>query len=204
MRALVDALLRDLHVSLTDISLCYGPATGGPAVSATLSSLQLRCQRRQALPRLLSLCFAPSSAALAEHSCDCTLDATLQADWHPHGLSGDAVDPIVPPWTLGAGVALRIEWPPASAPSQPPGLHVEGSASLGSIRVELRAEQLALLANLLRMGAHPLVASKRCAKRPAGRASGARTAVRWWQFAIEAVRVDLIQERRSLSWRATT
>ena len=47
LRALIDALLRDVHVSLSDISLCYGDEAHGPAVSATLSSLQLRCQRQR-------------------------------------------------------------------------------------------------------------------------------------------------------------
>ena len=87
MRALVDALLRDLQVSLTDISLCYGATVGGPAVSLRLPSLHLRCQRRQAVPRLLALCFPRKfGAAHSEHSCDCTLEMVIGIDWHPNGL----------------------------------------------------------------------------------------------------------------------
>ena len=53
MRTLVDALLRDLQVHLSNLVICFESAPGGVAVSATLSSLQLRAQRRQALPHLL-------------------------------------------------------------------------------------------------------------------------------------------------------
>lgn len=91
-RTLVDALLRDLQVHLSNLVICFESAPGGVAVSATLSSLQLRAQRRQALPRLLSLCLG-RGAELKEHSAEVHLELTVGIQWHPNGL-GDLPPPV--------------------------------------------------------------------------------------------------------------
>ena len=199
MRALVDALLRDLHVSLSDLSLCYGASTGGPAVSMTLSSLHLRCQRQQAVPRLLALCWAPkSTTALSEHSCDCTLEMTVRADWHPDGLHGAvATEPILEPWGLRSSVSFRIEWPPAHAPTRPPGLHIDGTCTLDRLRITCTATQMAHLLHIIRTSANPTVALAHRAHRPPACASVGS----WWRYAISAVCSDLREEQARTSWR---
>ena len=200
MRALVDALLRDVHISLTDISLCYGHAVGGPAITVQLQSFVLHAQRRQALPRLLALCFRPGSSKHNEHSCDCTFQIDFRVQWHPHGhdatdnaadsstsfpsvenrpSSASAASHILSPCTLRGEMLLRIEWPPVPAPVPvsvadasvtPPSLHVQGSVSLSRVQFRLTSQQLAYLAHTLRVANEPNVA---LAHRAASREDGA-------------------------------
>lgn len=79
-QAAIDAMLRDLEVSLSDVVAVFEEGPGLPAVECSLRSLQIRCQRETTLPRLLSFCFARQFASLFskcaavpsdEHACRC-------------------------------------------------------------------------------------------------------------------------------------
>ena len=117
-----------------------------------------------------------SADALSEHSCDCTLELKLRADWHPTGLAQPPQQPpLLAPWPLRATVCFRIEWPQsmdagsAAAPAEPIGLHIDGSASLGALCASCTGAQLSHFANLKRMAAHPNVAHAHRNRRPRAR-----------------------------------
>ena len=159
LQAVIDALLRDLHVNVSDLAVRFEEGVHLPAVQLTLHSLQLRCQRQQTLPRLLSFCFARRTRQTDEHSCDWHLEAVVGVAWHPSGSSTGrgadtgsappAID-ILRQLSVRSNLRMRIQWPSSArhpvlagaAAVTAPKLQLEGSVDVTHIQFSLSHEQL--------------------------------------------------------------
>ena len=127
---------------------------------------------------------------------------TLRADWHP--ADADApIEPIVEPLTMRADVTVRIVWPSAESPRQPPRLHVDGGATLSACKVFCSAAHISHIVRTLRVLTHPEVARARHARRRQQAAESSDTFLprRRWHHAVDAILSELRKERQQLSWR---
>ena len=210
-QALVDALLRNLHVSVTDLRVRY-EVPGGPAVQLVIPSLQLRCHRQQSLPSLLA-CFVRRSESQM-HRCLWQLDALVSVSYsasagsssydHPAasaaGESKEDEEAILRPLTVCANVATTLHWPPAAeAHTQPLAIEVDGGLHVGELQFELGVAQLQFLVLAAHRATHAAVFERHRALRPV---AGPRAMPReWWAFASAAVRCDIAAERSRCSWR---
>lgn len=77
---LIDALLRSLQVSVTDVVVRYEDGADGAAVEAHLDSLQLDCQREHELSGWLAFCLPRRGAR--EQRCHCSMEAVVAITWH--------------------------------------------------------------------------------------------------------------------------
>ena len=148
-QALVDALLRNLHVSVTDLRVRY-EVPGGPAVQLVIPSLQLRCHRQQSLPSLLA-CFVRRSESQM-HRCLWQLDALVSVSYsasagsssydHPAasaaGESKEDEEAILRPLTVCANVATTLHWPPGGGAHAAACYRGRRRASCGRATVRIR------------------------------------------------------------------
>lgn len=219
LQSLVDALLRDLQVSVTDLVLRFEEGAGLPAVQLALQSLQLRCQREQTLPRLLSFCFGRRDSQGDEHSARWHVEAACGVSWLPVGAEGgsrggveatssEEVE-VLRRLTLRGEVGMRMQWPGSildaatagwsSSSGRPPQLRLDGSLELGCVSVEVGDAQLRWAVHVARrmaFSSHFWRYSALCSRpHVAARASA------WWQYALAAVQLDLREARAEVSWR---
>lgn len=138
LQSAIDALLRDLQVSVSDVVVVIDGGDGSPAMRFGVRSLQMRCQRERSLPQLLSICsvrpfasiprglvrqfamllgkcgFAPPTP-VDEHECRWSLDVAFGVGWLPFGAQSPAATAVemVKEVAVRGEVGMRIDWPVA-------------------------------------------------------------------------------------------
>jgi len=215
LQSIVDALLRDLHVSVSDVAVRFEEGPRRPAAQLAVQTLSVRCKREKNLPRLFSICFARRAAQEAEHSCQWHIEAVAGVTWLPDGtagLSGESpvtkalpsID-VIRRFSFSSELAMHFHWPSrTSAPdeaasSHAPQLRLEGTAELSSIQVEVTEAHLEWAVRMAQEAVHALHFVRYRSHRPGARplANAQPDGVRaWWRYAIDSVLGDLREERR--------
>lgn len=213
----IDALLRDLQVNVTDVEVVFAEAASRPAMRLSLLSLQMRCQRKNSLPRLCTILLGRQFASLLgkcgfappkpsdEHECSWTVSATVGVTWCPSGVEptassyGSKPDCVLEELQLKCEVGMRIDWPDAGTEGLAPRVNLDGTVNVGSAQVALKLEQLGWAASMRHRieyaGHFWRYASLRPHTTPSGDAAG------WWHYALAAVLLDVADRRRVISWR---
>ncbi|KAL3906235.1 MAG: hypothetical protein SGPRY_010628 [Prymnesium sp.] len=156
LRRALDAALRELHLSCSDLSLDLRSETDETVdvLKFRLSSLTANCLRKQSLPPLLSLCL-PRALSQLFSRCAPPLPDELKCEWQVEvaggvtftpGMEGKHASPteLLGEVRLRADAEMRIDWP--TPEREMPRVQIEVGVEISRVRLHLEESMLEWLA----------------------------------------------------------